>query len=142
MAALTITASQVLAPTDGSGNFVTGVAGADLTAGQSVYLDASTNTYKLADSNASQATAQAVGIATHAALTGQPVKLQGGRGGYLTLGAGAAPAVGTIYCVGATAGSIVPSADLTTGDYVTVLGVGATTNRIQLDVFISNSVKP
>lgn len=142
MAALSITVAQVLAPTDGSGNFITGVAGADITAGQSVYLDSSTNTYKLADSNASQATAQAVGIATHGALTGQPIRIQGGRGGYLTLGAGAAPAVGMIYCVGATAGSIVPSADLTTADYVTILGVGATTNRIQMDVFVSNSVKP
>jgi hypothetical protein len=142
MAALVITASQVLAPTDGSGNFFTGVAGADVTAGQSMYLDTAVNTYKLADSNASQATARAVGIAVHAALTGQPIRLMGGRGGFLTLGAGAAPAVGTIYCVGATAGSIVPSADLATADYATILGVGATTNRLTMDVFVSDQLKP
>lgn len=142
MAALTITVGQVISPTDGSGNFTSGTAGVDITAGQSVYLDSATNTIKLADSNASQATAQAIGIATHGALTGQPIRVQGGRGGYLTLGAGAAPAVGMVYMVGATAGSIVPHADLTTGDYATVLGVGASSNRIQLDVFVSNSVKP
>jgi hypothetical protein len=66
----------------------------------------------------------------------------GGRGGYLTLGAAAAPTVGIIYCVSATAGGIAPSADLTTGDYVTILGVGATTNRLAVDIFVSDQVKP
>lgn len=142
MADLVVTAAQVLAPTDGSGNFISGIAGATITAGQPLYLDSVTSTYKLADANASQATAQAVGIATHAALAGQPIRMQGGRGGYLILGAGAAPVVGIIYCVSATAGGISPSADLASTDYVTILGVGATTNRLQIDIFVSNSVKP
>lgn len=142
MADLSITASQVLAPTDGSGNFAQYIAGATITAGQSVYLDSATNTVKLADANASQAAAAAVGIATHAALSGQPVRVMGGRGGYITIGAGAAPAVGTIYVVSATAGGIAPHGDLATGAYTTILGVGASTNRIQLDVFVSNSVVP
>lgn len=142
MAALTITASQVLAPTDGTGDFFTGIAGVAITAGQSLYLDTTTNTYKLADSNSSQATARAAGIATHDAAAGQPIKGIGGRGGILTLGAGAAPVVGMLYCVGPAAGSIVPYSDLTTGDYVTPLGVGYTGNKILMYVFASNMVKP
>jgi hypothetical protein len=140
LADLSVTASQVLAPTDGSGNFINGIAGATITAGQPCYYDSATSTYKLADANASQSTAQAVGIATHAALTGQPIRLMGGRGGYLTLGAGAAPASGVIYVVSATAGGIAPAADLATGHYTTILGVGASSNRLQVDIFVSNSV--
>lgn len=140
MADLTITASQVLAPTDGSGDFFQGIAGGTITAGQSCYLDSSTNTIKTADANASQASAAAKGIATHAALSGQPVRLQ--TGGYITLGAGAAPAVGTIYVVSGTAGGIAPAADLATGFYTTVLGVGASSNRLYLDMFVSNALVP
>jgi hypothetical protein len=62
--------------------------------------------------------------------------------GPITIGAGAAPAVGTIYCLSATAGGIAPSADLATGNRTTILGVGAATNAIVLRVNSSMQVKP
>ena len=93
MADLSITAAQVLP--DPSGDVYNGIAGATITAGQSVYLDATTTTVKLADADASAAAAAAIGIALHAATSGQPIRVQ--RSGTPTLGAGAAPAVGTVY---------------------------------------------
>jgi hypothetical protein len=49
MADISITAASVAASSAASK--VTGVAGATITAGQVVYLDTTTNTYKLADAN-------------------------------------------------------------------------------------------
>ena len=136
MADLTVTASQVLSSTGAV--FATGTAGATITAGQPVYYDG-TN-YQPADANASSTTAAAVGIALHASLTGQPIKIQ--TAGDITIGAGAAPAVGTIYVVSATAGGIAPSSDGTTGWYTTILGVGAATNIIKLQIYASGQVRP
>jgi hypothetical protein len=141
MADLTITASQVLPDT--TGDIFRGTSGATVTAGQTVYLDTSTNLIKLADANASALTAVTMGIALHAALTGQPLAVQ--RRGTPTLGAGAAPAVGTIYIQSATAGGIAPAADLATGYYATIVGVGTTGNKLTMPSggpFVSGQVVP
>lgn len=138
MADLTITASQVLEST--GPEYVTGTAGEALTAGQPVYLKDSDSRYYRADANASSETAEAVAIMLHGADAGQPIKAQ--SGGTITLGAGAAPAVGTIYIVSATAGGIAPSADAATGWFITVLGVGAAANTLKLKIFISGQQKP
>lgn len=137
MVDLVITASQVLP--DAEGDSTVGLAGATLTAGQSVYLDSTTNTYKLADANA-VLTAAAIGITLHAALAGQPIKVA--RGGSPTLGASAAPAVGMVYVVSATAGGIAPITDLTSLMYTTILGVGAASSKIKLNVFVSGQLFP
>jgi hypothetical protein len=42
--------------------------------------------------------------------------------------------VGTTYLVSRTAGGIMPDADRTTGDYVTVLGTAATTTQLDLNI--------
>ena len=128
MADLTFTASQVLP--DSTGTTVRGTAGATITAGQPLYLDSVTNTYKLADANASALTAAAVGLALHAALSGQPITLQ--TGGSPTMGAGAAPTVGIVYVVSATAGGLAPAADLASGHYTTIMGVGAASNKLKM----------
>lgn len=125
MADLTITAAQVLP--DSTGDSYTGTAGGTLTAGQAVYLDDTVNTVKAADANASAATARAIGIALHAATAGQPIRVQ--RAGDVTLGTGTA---GTIYVVSANAGGIAPAADLASGHYVTVLGVGITGSKLRM----------
>jgi hypothetical protein len=142
MADLSITAAQVLPGSDAaSPQFAQGIAGAAITAGQALYLDSTTNTYKLADNDATAAAESVVaGIALHAAGTGQPIRLQ--TAGPITLGAGAAPAVATIYCLSATAGGIAPSADLATGDRTTILGVGGASNTIILRINSSLQVKP
>ena len=128
MADLAITASQVKA---GAGAVEgTGVAGATITAGQSVYEDQADGKIKLADSNLSLAAAKAKGIALHGALANQPVRYQ--KGGKVIVGAAAAPAKGTVYVVSGTAGGIAPHADLLSGIYTTILGVGDGVDGIDL----------
>ena len=129
MAALTITASQVL---PSGGPTEAGTAGAAITPGQSVYRDAATGTWKPAqgDGTAAEAGADGYGIAlTQAAAAGQPVvvALPGAK---VTLGAGAAPATGIVYFIGDTAGGLHPAGDLGSGDKVTAMGVGIASNRI------------
>jgi hypothetical protein len=132
MADLTITASSVVA---GSGaKKVTGTAGASITAGQVVYEDTATSTYKLADNDSATAAVRSpAGIALHASSANQPLTIL--TKGPITIGA--TTAVGTVYCLSATAGGIAPVADMASGDYVTILGVGTSTTVI--DVLIHES---
>lgn len=138
MVDLAITASQVIAGADA--DFFQGLAGETLTAGQCVYVDSVIGRVKRADADASLQTAAAIGITLHAALLDQPIRLQ--THGSLTLGAGAAPAVGTIYVVSGTAGGLAPHADLSTGEYCTILGVGGTGNTLKMAPFVSNQQVP
>lgn len=126
MAALTITATQVLP--DLNGDIRRGTAGETITAGQAVYFDGSV--YRPADANASAVTAAAIGLALNGASVNQAISVQ--YTGQPTLGAGAAPAVGTVYVAGATAGSIHPTADLATGWFTNVLGIGFTGNKLNM----------
>jgi hypothetical protein len=134
MADLTITAANV-APSTGA---VTryGTAGETITAGQSVYLDSVSGKYKKADADA-EATAEAVGIALTGSSDGQPIAVQ--YSGRITMGA--TVAVGQIYVVSTTAGGVAVYGDLASGDYVTILGVGATTGAIDLYVTASGIAK-
>lgn len=109
MADITVTAANV-APNTGTvapSVITRGTAGATVTAGQSIYLDSATNTLKLADADASTATASAVGIALHGSLTGQPLAYV--TGGFFT--PGATLTKGQVYCVSTTAGGIAPISD-------------------------------
>lgn len=138
MAALTITASQVLRV---SGDVVTGTAGATITAGQSVYLSSS-NTWLLAQADGTAAESgygSEYGIALHASLSGQPIDVQ--INGDITLGAGAAPAAGIPYFVGTTAGDIVLSGDLSAGHYTALLGIGMGTNKVRITRCATGVVK-
>lgn len=132
MADLTITAANVVA---GANSTIERRynAGASITAGQPVYLDAVTNTWKLADANSSVDTAEVGGVALHAAATGQPLAVITG-GDY---NPGATVAVGTIYVAAATAGGIAPAADGVTGWFTSIIGVATTTSNLR--VAINNS---
>lgn len=127
MADLTITAANVAA---GSGaKKVNGTAGASITAGQVVYEDSATNTYKLADNDSATAAVRApVGIALHAAASGQPLTIL--TQGPITIGA--TTAVGVVYCLSSTPGGICPSADIATGDYNTIIGIGTSVTAIDV----------
>lgn len=125
MADLTITAANVVAGSDAVKS--TGVAGVSVTAGQSVYLDTTTNTYKLADADAS-ASVNESSIALHAAAANQPLTVQ--TGGTITIGA--TISVGLSYYVSATAGGICPEADLASGDFPYLLGFGSATGIITM----------
>lgn len=135
MADLTITAANVIA---GSGaKKVNGTAGASVTAGQVVYLDSSTNTYKLADNDSGTAAVREVaGIALHAAGSGQPLTIL--TQGPITIGA--TTAVGIVYCLSSTAGGICPSADIASGDYNTIIGIGTSTTVIDVKLHAAGAV--
>jgi len=116
---LSITAASVVASSDA----VTkkGTAGATITAGQVVYLDASTNTLKLAKADA-LATSNAVGIALHAASANQPLR-------YVVYDPDFTPGVTSteglnLRVSSGTAGGITATvADVTTGQFPVVFGV-------------------
>lgn len=129
MAAITITAANVAKVTGAL--TTTGTAGATITQGQAVYLDATTNTYKLADANDTAATSAAVGISLNAASSGQPLTVL--TSGDITIGG--TVAVGEVYAVGTTAGAILPYSEIVSTNYVTLLGIGvsATVLRVQIN---------
>lgn len=136
MADLTITAANVKA---GSNNTRTSLvqAGEAVTQGQPVYL-ASDGKYYQTDANDTAVKAQAKGIAITPASTDGYFLL--GVDGLLNLGA--TLAVGQVYVVSATKGGIAPYADLTTNDYVTILGVATTTALLDFNLVVSGVQKP
>lgn len=112
-----------------SGNrCVRGIAGATLVPGNAVYLDTTTNTYKLTDGDTDTESVCA-GIAIDSAISGREFLLAP-PGAVINIGA--TVALGTIYVCSLTAGAICPWADLATGDYVTILFIGATSNIVEL----------
>lgn len=138
MSALSITATQVL-PTSNT-QLENGLAGAAITAGQSVYYDTAAGTWKLIDANDTATNIYRPGVAMNTAgASGQPISVA--TGGSITLGAGAGPTLGVIYIVGATAGDIAPSADLGSGWRTILLGVGGATNTLILNPWNSGATK-
>lgn len=134
MADLTITAANVVTT---SSNKRTGTAGATITAGQALYLDSTTNTLKLADTDASALAAACVGIALHGASSGQPITYQ--TAGDIVIGA--TVAVGEVYVLSGTAGGIAPVADLANGDYTCFIGIGKTATTITLGILAGGVAK-
>ena len=125
MANLSITAANVI---QGAGAVTsTGISGVAVTAGQSVYLDATDSKYKLADANAAASVNEA-SIALHAAAINQPLTVQTGG----TLAIGATVAVGTAYYVSTTAGSICLESDLSSGDFPYLLGYATAAGTITM----------
>lgn len=132
MADITVTAANVNRIT---GNLKRGVAAEAITAGQSVYINAS-GLVALADADA-VLTAAAVGIAECNAAAGQNVNyLTGG-----TMDVGATLTVGTTYVVSTTAGGIAPIADLASGDFTTILGIASAAGVLNLNIWASGIAK-
>lgn len=133
---VTVTAANVVPSSQA--RFITGRAGATITAGQPVYVTGA-NVYYPADANASSPAYKVAGIAVNGASVGQRIRIC-----YYdpVFQPGFTSAAGTIYIASATAGGIAPSADAATGHYVTVLGVGLGTDTIKLDIIRSDVAKP
>lgn len=127
MTDIAITAANVIG--DGSSPRETGTAAVAVTAGQAVYLDSTTHTYKLSDSNATGAKS-ARGVALNNAAANQPLTIQ--KSGPITIGGTLVK--GTNYCQSTTPGGICPQADITTGGDVVVLGVATSTTVLQLNI--------
>lgn len=136
MANITQTAANVAA-----GSSTTRVqlvqAGEAITQGQPVYL-ASDGKYYQTDANDTAVKAQAKGIAVSPASTDGHFLMA--VDGLINLGA--TLAVGQVYVVSATKGAIAPYGDLTTNDYVTILGVATTTALMDINILISGVQKP
>lgn len=129
MTDISITAANVMA-----GNTATiarGTAGAAITAGQVVYLSPTTGKYDLADTDsATAAVRNAVGIALNGAAAGQPIAVC--IKGPVTIGA--TIAAGVAYYLSGTPGGICPVADVASGDYPLIIGMGASTTVLNVDI--------
>jgi hypothetical protein len=127
MADLTITAANVVKGTGSTTETL--ISGATITAGQTIYKDASdSNKAKLYDADGAAALRSFYGIALNGASSGQPVTVL--TGGPITIGA--TVAVGVAYYGSDTPGGICPFADLEAGDYPTIIGIGISTTQIKV----------
>jgi hypothetical protein len=126
---LAITAAEVL-PTS-STESTQGISGAVISAGDVVWFDSSSTTWKLFDGNDTSNNTGTPRIAlTSALVAGQPITVATGQD--ITIGATAAASTGIVYVASTTAGKMCPAADLATGNRVTVIGVGKATAKLQL----------
>ena len=132
MSDLSLTAASVLKGTGAQLGY--GIAGAAITAGQALYIDAAdSNKLKLADCDGASALRTCVGLALNTCASGQPVTYQ--KGGEISLGS--VLTQGTIYALSDTAGGIRPVADNGSGDYVTILGVAKSSSVLSMNIFNS-----
>lgn len=130
MAAVVITAANVVAVESGK-VVADGIAGATITAGQVLYIDTGdANKLKLADANGTALQKAVAGIALHGAAANQPIRYQ--TAGSVDIGG--TVAAGVFYCIGQTAGSLVPHADLLLGDNVVLVCYGVSTSRVKLAI--------
>lgn len=128
MADLSITAANVVPGADARTE--SGTAGATITAGQAVYLDATTNSYKLADSNGAAALRTPVALALHGASAGQPLTVQ--KSGDITIGATLTG--GVAYYLSDTPGGICPVADVGSGEYACIIGIAKSTTVLDINI--------
>ena len=129
MADLTITATSVLAGTDATTEIRP--AGATITAGQVVYLDSATDSYKLADADSATAAVRSPrGIALNGGASGQPIQII--RSGSVTIGA--TMTAGLFYYLSKVAGGICPVADIASGGYSVSLGGATSTTVLKINM--------
>jgi hypothetical protein len=129
MVDLVITPANVIAT--GSAIKETGIAGVSILAGQTVYKEAATGLFKLADSNNATVEAQVpYGIALNPALTSQPVTVIT-SGDYAV---GATLVAGSFYYQSETPGGIQPVADLAATEKVTAIGFATTTTNLTVRI--------
>jgi hypothetical protein len=127
MADLSVTAANCV-PVAGA-RIDYGISGGTLAAGKPIYLEASSNTWKLADNNAATEEVRwARALCLTGSSAGQPVAYM--REGDVTLGA--TMTAGTTYFLSDTAGGICPAADLASGEYPCVVGVANSATVLRL----------
>ena len=131
MANLSITGANVKANTGASYNKQY-LAGENLTPGQPVYLDSSSKWMKAGTGNST--VANAAGITLNTASANQTMTVQ--TAGNITIGAAVSP--GAIYVV-QNSGLICLHSDLTSGNYVTVLGYANSNTTLILDIIATNT---
>ena len=126
MADLVQTAANVLA----SGSFRSAICGSvAIVAGNTVYVAAG-NTVELCENDQTAVEAACVDIAVNNASPGQPIQYSVGG----SMDVGATLVIGEVYCVGAAPGSIAPTADITTGEFQTVLGIATAADALKVSI--------
>lgn len=131
MSDVVVTAGEVLV--DAGTVKASGIAGASITAGQALYLDTATDTWKLADANGAAALNVLGGIALNSASSGQPIFVATDG----TLDPGFTVTVAAVYVLSANAGGIAPVADLAQGWKTSIVGVGITASQLRLKIYNS-----
>jgi len=134
MADLSITPANVVPSTT---NFARGIAGAAISAGDALKIDTANNNKLALASNDTEANSIVEGIAVCDAAADQPVNYVKQDQG---LDLGATLTVGETYVLSAS-GAIAPIGDLTSGDYVSIIGVASATDSIKLSIFSSKVSK-
>jgi hypothetical protein len=139
MADISITAASVVASSSAlvvrNYNF-----GATVTAGQAVYLDTSTFTWKLIDRDAAvtgNELATSKGIALNSGASGQPAAVCVKETDFTP---GGTLSNGLAVYASDTAGGITQADIPTTGDYPTVLGLAKSTSKMNLNPTSSGAV--
>lgn len=107
------------------------VFGATIVVGNTLYQDLADQKWKLCDANSTLAVGTLKGIAFTAGVDGD-YGLVAISGSIVMVGS--TLVVGVTYSAGQTPGSVVPMVDLTTGDYVTIVGVAATATQMDLAI--------
>lgn len=119
--------------------FQQGTAGATITAGQPVCLNAATKRYVLADADDADKLL-VLGLAAHGASAGQPLSIVT-EDPDLTLGATLSMSA-PIYVLSSVAGAIAPSADIGAGEYPIVLLVAKSTTKCVLKPRVLHGTAP
>ncbi len=130
MTDLVVTPANVLEGTQARKQ--TGVAGAAITQGQSVYSDTS-GQLQSAQKAVDAGTAAAVGVALNSGEAGQPITYQSGG----EVDVGATLVVGETYVVGAAAGGIAPIADVISTEFSTILGIATAAGVLKMGILQS-----
>jgi hypothetical protein len=131
MADISVTAASVVPGANAT--LIQSIAGETITAGMAVYLKASDSRWWKAQADGTAAESgngTTLGIAVCGASAGQPLVIDTADSAGITIGG--TVVVGTIYVVSATAGGICPEADITAGQYLSILGVGSSTTVIKM----------
>jgi hypothetical protein len=113
--------------------------GATVGIGQLLHFDTADNSCKLGDSNLSELAATLFGLAMTPGVDGSYGLVA--VGGEVVL-VGATMAVGETYYLGATAGEIVPDADLAAGHRIAKLGIAVSTTLLRLQIDNTGIIHP
>ena len=136
---VTVTAASVVPSAKAIYNH--GTCGGTITVGQAIYQDVSGTTYTLKAANiqavgGSVAAARVVGIAVSGCAVNQEATFVTSDPDFTP---GGTVAAGTVYTGGSAAGTIAPAADLATGDFTNVIGIGKANNKMYLKPFAGNT---
>jgi hypothetical protein len=116
--------------------------GEAVTQGQPVYKFTDGKHYRC-DANDGVAKAVCAGIALTPGSTDDYglIALPSSTPGRSLVNLGATLTVGTVYAVSATVGGIAPQADLTSGQFITTLGIATTAALLDFQVAVSNTAR-